>query len=702
MDLSKLSDQELEALASGKPSSAPAAKGLAIEDLNDDELEQLAGGAHLEDPSILSKIGKGIGEGVAAAGNFVDSYTGAPARAALKADQNDESMLGAFVNQFGKDNKLAPTGPEVARGYGVQGETLVMPAQNRQAFDEKFNPGFAGAMKKAGKPYQDLVGDPSAAVGLGIDIAADPTNLLPIGLAVKGTFQGLGKTAGLLGRGIKAVGGAATDAARTSKAGNAVVETAKATKSALENVFRPKQSKDFSRWIEVAQKNGIDPAALPESIEFGPGSVISRGARTVREGPIGEDAMAAFQDGLMQVDSAVDQNIARIGGGLPLNDVEAGDLIRQGYDDAVEQLFKNVDVTYQSVLNRAPGIVLDPPSLKKLNAKILEIDEYANNLLREGITKSEKEQAKQLLRAVEGLKYRLGPDPKSGTFGSLKQLYSAMSTIGRHAFKTGKAGLADTPVDIEKFRDLYFTMREGFLDSTNSQLGGTVANNLIESNETITNFLKNKEPIGKILSNKQLAPEKLFKSLISSGDTTRIRALKEMLSPEHFNQLKGSYLEGLITRNSDETINFGALRTRLQKNRGILSVLFEPQEISDFAELVLLGEKFGPAVLSTSGTGGSGLFRDMLEGIKSGATNRTTLDYMKGSARGRSLPQSTSSATPQLAGRKSMSFPRRTSPEEVSKYLQITAAQEGASNKEKEAAAQRRLETIKRLRGAGQ
>lgn len=650
-----------------------------------------------EEPGLLEQAGSAVIK----AGQFIDSYTGAPTRSGLRAMQKGENPLSAFAQAFGEDPALAPSGEEIALAQGVPGRTLVNTAQQKQSFDERFNPGLAAAIKQSGG-YQDQYGNPAVVAGLGVDIAADPTNVLPGVALAKLAGRGARGGAKMVGEGVKAGGEAL---ARTSKLGNAVVETAKATKKALDDVFSPKRAQDFQRWVEVASKNGIDPTALPESIEFGPGSVISRTARTVREGPVGQEDMLRFENALMQVDSAVDQRIANIGGGLPLNDVEAGQLIRKGFDDSVDELFNRVDFTYRGVIQQAPDAVITPEAYKKISGQLNDLEGFANGLLEGAITKTEREQAKQLLRATQGVRTRFSAvDPKAGTFGTLKQLYEAMQPIGRHAFKKGGASLSDVPVDRKKFQDLYFTMREAFINSTAAQLGDDVAESLIDSNQQITMFLKDKEPIAKLLENSQLAPEKLFKSLISGGDTNKIAALKEILSPDQFSQLKGAYLEGLITRNSNETINFGALRTRLQKNQAILSVLFEPDEIRDFSELVLLGEKFGPAVLSTSGTGGSNIFRNMLEGIKSGATNRTTLGYMKEAARGRALapvPYRDGAVIPfQAAQRQKSALPRRTTPEEVAKYLQIMSAQETAE--EKRSAAERRLEAIKKLRGAGQ
>lgn len=665
-----------------------------------------------EEPGFLASIGQGIVK----AGQFVDSYTGAPTRSAIGAAQEGKNPLSAFVSQFGGDPTLAPTGKQIAERAGVSTEeSIVNTADQRQAFDERYNPGLAALIKKSGG-YQDQKSfSPAGMIGLGIDASADLTNIIPGAFIARNLVRGGAKGAEMLGRGVKTTVNAAADAAKTSKVGNAVVETAKATKAALDDIFKPKQADDFMRWVDVAQRNGIDPTSLPESIEFGQGSVVSRVARSVREGPVGQADMERFQDGVLQVNNAVDRKVINIGGGLPLNDIEAGDVIRKGFDDSVDELFNKVDFTYNSVIQQAPGAVITPDAYAKLTGKINELESFAQGQLAGAITKSEAEQAKQLLRAVNGLRKRFSDkDAAAGTFGTLRQLYEAMAPIGRHAFKKGGTSLADVPVDQKKFQEMYFAMREAFINSTATQLGDDVAQALVDSNQQITMFMKNKEPIAKMLENKQLAPEKLFKSLISGGDTTKIQALREMLTPEQFNQLKGAYLESLITRNSDETINFGALRTRIQKNRSIISNLFEPDEIREVAELVLLGEKFGPAVLSTSGTGGSNIFRNLLEGVQSGATNRTTLDLMKQSARQRGLPEgggqlllapSPLRDVPVRAtgtGGPLPSLPRRTTPEEIAKYLQIVAAQEGASNKDKEAAAKRRLEGIKRLRGAGQ
>lgn len=695
MNLHSMSDNELEQIASGK---MPAKKSAgSLEDLSDHELEQLAGIKPLENPSLLEKIGSSIASGIHTAGKFVDSYTGAPTRAAVGAIEEGKNPISAFSNQFGSDSSLAPTGKQLALRAGVSdepmfhkdaGELLNQAAPYAQGIPT-FGPLFSQMMKSKAPQMQgvDISPSPADAVGVAGDIGLDYTNILPLGAIAKGGAKIFGKGAQIAGR-------VASSIPKVESTAKILADSARATKQALDGVFSPKRAVDFEHWAQVAKNNGIDPSILPESIEFGPGSVISRGARTVREGPIGDIEMRKFEDGMLQVDGAIDNKVAQIAGGPPLNDVEAGQVIREGYDKAVDDLFNNVDFTYNGVINQSPGIALTPKSLQNINRKLSEIQKFAETEYVHGVAKEVRNQAGHLLEDLQAIRGRMSAkDPVSKSFGSMKQAYEVMSQVGRQAFKKG-ARIGEIPVDQKKFQELYFTMRDEFINSTHAQLGEDIANQLIDSNQQITMFNKSKEPIAKLLANKDLAPEKLFRSLIVTGDTTKLAALKDMLTPEQFNALKGSYVERLITRNSNGTINFGALRTALSKNRTTLSVLFEPQEIVDLVDLAHLGEKWGPAVLSTSGTGGSNLFRNMLEGAQSGILNKTVIDTMKDSARAKSAVPEALRAIPGSISQKSKGVMRRSGPEEGAKYAQMLAAIETNKKNNEDSATKRRMEQL--------
>jgi hypothetical protein len=696
MDLEKLSDEELMKIASG---SAQSSEAVDLNSLSNEELEAIAGGSSssLEQPGFLSTVknlakdaGQATLDGVITAGRWVDSYTGAPTRASIGAIQNSENPLAAFARQFGENPDLAPTGKQIAETAGVP-ETAETTNYLSNA--------------KMGFPKQKVTYSPSAQIGFGIDLAADPLNVIPLSGAAKLAGRGGVKVL----EGTKALAKAATPV-KVAKGAEAVLDSvkasAKATKSVLDNIFVPKQAEDFQEFAKIAEKNGINVAELPASVEFGPNSVISRGERTIREGPAGQIDTDKFLKIHDSVQEAANNKIQKIGGGIPLNEAEAGTLIRKGYDDAVDRLFQDVDFTYNSVIDQSPGIALTNQSINKINTKLDQLQDFAQKRFDEGITKTDSEQGQQLLRAVQQVRKRLSAtDPQSGTFGSMKQVYEAMSDIGRHAFKKGKNALSDVPVDQKKFQDLYFTLREEFVNSTADQLGPEVAQSLIESNELITQFNKNKGAVAGLVGNKDLAPERLFNSLIVNGDTQKIAALKEMLAPEQFQQLKGSLLENLVKRDPDGSISFRNLFNALRNKRTVVESIFDPEEIQDFAEIIKLGDRLGPINMSSSGTGGSNIFSNMLEGVKSGATNRTVIDMMKSRARGAasSVPEYAAESGPILSEKivpsKVFGGSARSNPEEVMKYLQGIGAQSVANDKDKESAAMRRLDAIRKARG---
>lgn len=130
-------------------------------------------------------IGQQLLNGLVTVGKTIDSYTGAPTRAAISSLQDDVTKpgraLGAFAHQFGEDPEQAPSGKDIARKAGVPDTALSQVAP--RLYSES---GDGLALKRGG------FFDPTAsgAAGLGIDIAADPTNFIPVGLIAKGATKG--------------------------------------------------------------------------------------------------------------------------------------------------------------------------------------------------------------------------------------------------------------------------------------------------------------------------------------------------------------------------------------------------------------------------------------------------------------------------------------------------------------------------------
>ena len=713
MDLESLSVDELKALKAQRAGGTSAApKAIDLEDLSVDELVQLKrdlGSGSLEKPNWAQSAGKAVMGGVVDAGLFVDSIAGGPTRAAIGAIQNKQYPFSAIADKFGDAAAPAPTGKDISLKAGISDDPLVKFKGSNvvDAASRLFGP--AGPLLRlAGNKLlpesftqKEFQPSPADISGLAVDVLADPTNILPGVAAAK--MAGRGVMAGAKGAGrlasplIRGVGELATKApgAKSVIAGSkAIGDTAGAVKSALNSVFKATQADDYPKMLEVAQKHGIDPALLPESVEFGDTSFVSRASRNLREGPLGQPELEKFEKGYQAVQEATNNTIAKVSGGPPLSDIQAGALIRQGYDDAVERLFNDVDFTYNQVIDSAPGIRLAPESAAAIESKLAGIEKFAKGRVARGITNTEKAQGQQLLNAVAAV--------RAGN-GSLKQTYEAMTEIGRHAFKKGQNALSDVPVDQKKFQDLYFTLRDEFLNSTSKHLGDDVAQRLVDSNQLITNFNENKNVLASLIGNKTIAPEQLFNSLIMRGDSKRIGALKEILSHEQLQQLKGSVLENLIKRDPDGAFNFRTLHSAMRNRRNVLESLFSPEELVEFGEIVKLGDRFGSPVLSSSGTGASNLFRDLAKGIGDNAVTRSVVTGLKESARGRMLPENAPKVLlpPGPSAKQGFSMPRRGRGEEATKLLQMIGATGASNQKEEQNAVQRRLEEIVRRR-AGQ
>ena len=125
-------------------------------------------------------------------GETVDSYTGAPARASIGAVQRGENPFSAFGKQFGEDPQLAPTGKEIAQKAGISDKPLYDTTDDQFQYLQDTDPLAArdlGGLRGVSR---------SGAAGLGIDVAADPTNALPFaGSILKGSskaVRGAGKT----------------------------------------------------------------------------------------------------------------------------------------------------------------------------------------------------------------------------------------------------------------------------------------------------------------------------------------------------------------------------------------------------------------------------------------------------------------------------------------------------------------------------
>jgi hypothetical protein len=393
-------------------------------------------------------------------------------------------------------------------------------------------------------------------------------------------------------------------------------------KEGLKRTFKAKQADDFGESVKVAMANGIDPKLLPEAVEFGPNSIVTRTARTQAEGIAGQPLLDKFNEGLEQVRGAVRTDVERLAGGAPLSRPEAGAVLREGFNQGVDRAFAAVNTSHRGVIAAAPELRLSQEAIGDLAPKLDDLQKWAAAKAENGLTNTAKEQGKQILRAVE--KFRAKGESYAGA-------YEALQEIGEVAFKKTNS-LADIPPDIARFRNLYGEISNAMIKTVDDAFGAGQGKALRESNAAMTKIFGDKSLLGKI-GDSNLADEDLFRSLIEQGDTKRIAALKEYLEPEQLAALKGAFLDGLIKANPEGQFPFRSLHNALRQKNTVASVLFEPGELDNLQSLIKLGDKFGNAVMSTSGTGASNAIREGIREIGNTAVDASVSEGVKKQAR---------------------------------------------------------------------
>lgn len=599
--------------------------------------------------------------GVAQGGTFgfADELTGA-----LQAIGND---IGSLITGKQDPNAIAPkldefgrvTNPEELTGSYVQRRDE---SRSNYKAAEAANPGayiageIAGGLASAAVPLGSAgniykaaqAGARAGAAGsLGFS-EADNAKGLVRDVAV-GT--GLGAAGGAVARGAEkvfsAVKGApaqtiAKEAAASSVESGAMKipeansgvfkDIAKSAKNRIKSYWNPDVDPSYKDFVEIAKKNGIDPNILPESVKFGPDSAASRSSRALAEGKYGEETLKKFNQALGQVRESYDKKIQTYSKGLPIDEVSAGKILRDSYDEGVSKFFDQMDFTHNTVINQAPGLQLTPKSIEKISASLNGVEKFAKGRMARGVTETQRKQGQQLINAIEAI--------RSGN-GSYKQTVEALRDIGEAAFQS-KNSLADVPVDVQKMRKIYNDLNEGLIDTVRSNLGDDIANSLVANNKAMSEFFGESSLVSRVMGDKSIAPEQAFRSLVLNGDSQKIQALKKILPPEKWEYFKGAVLENLAKRDPEGDFTFKQLFSSVRNKKNSLASIFEPEELADNLGIIRLGDRFGSPVLSSSGTGASLSFNDIVKEISDPTVNALAIRNANKSATSKLAPEKSS------------------------------------------------------------
>jgi hypothetical protein len=579
-------------------------------------------------PPVETPLSFGFGASLPAAaagiGETIDAVTGNPIRGGISAMQDESesadpswarlpfAMAQGMARNFG--NTDAPTSKAIYERAGYSGESGAVsippflntapgwvPPQEGRSLSVPSPAGSLGFILDMATPVPGI-GEMKAAGSLGMKAAA------------KGGKVGA-EAANVAGK----VAAGAVDAATNTKAGSKAFGGAKAALSGLgqgmDNMAKALKSRygsslatDAEKSIQTAIKNGIDPKTLNEAILFGPETSVSRQARALGESPMGQHLRERNAKLSEDIQGAIRADIRRIGGevkdaagavtkeaAIPANAQEAGDLIKTAYDAKVDKTLGDMDVTYKSLAEQAPDAKIPPSAMGKLKGHLDELEKYATDLGVDAFDDVTESQAKHLLKTID--KVRNAGD-------NLGSVTRGMQGLGRTAFKV-KTPLGQIPPDLQKIRSLYGDLSEAVTDGVGARFGKETAEKLRANNRTMTELFGDKSLIPS-LGDAAKSEDKLFRSLVLDGDSKRINTLKKYLSPEELGRIKAATLEILNKENIQGGFTFrNNLSQRLANKSDALNALFNPGELDNITDLFKLGDKIGPSVLSTSGTGGS-------------------------------------------------------------------------------------------------
>jgi len=187
-----------------------------------------------EKDSFLSQVGQGALKGVAAAGQFIDRFTGAPTRAALGelATGNYLNAPGAFVTQFGADPTLAPTGKEIVQAAGMpEFDIIDDPAKE---IDKQLE---AQGFTVSKSPNAGLTS--TGVAGLAVDILGDWSNYVPITALIKGTGKAAKETAKVTAKTTLALVDTATGTKIASRSADDAMRALDSVIESTKKTFKP-------------------------------------------------------------------------------------------------------------------------------------------------------------------------------------------------------------------------------------------------------------------------------------------------------------------------------------------------------------------------------------------------------------------------------------------------------------------------------
>lgn len=599
-----------------------------------------------EDEGMMSKVGSFLVEDVLApVGTAIDQYGGGAAtRAAIGELMTPGKGVGdaasAFMQQYGEDPTLAPTGKQLAQRMGASETSLsqVLPSLYSET-------GEGLALQRGG------MFDPTAsgAAGLGIELVADPLNVIPGVSIAKGAKAGArvgGQAAKEIAKETAKLGVRA--AAKTSdlvkdvavaglKKAGAITDEAlgvmpgeSSVSKHINNLIESqsgKVSKNLDKNLDVISRLGLDPADAPASIIYD--GAIPRFERSIAYGPAGQEFLEKIERFYDALDDKTIQKISSVGGvdARTVAPEFVGDFITNSVENATSNLFKKNEVRYSTLINNPKRpMFLSQGASNKLTGAMDGLLKRAEKMMQVQNPTIQRE-AKQLMDTISGLRdfAKITKDSKP----PLDFFVENMKAIRSLAYPPKKGGIINVTPEMEKvYKDIYKSLNQTVVDSVyavDKKLGA----DLVKSNEAITKFSRDIEPLKQIIG-KNVTGRSLFDSV--KGDAKKIDALKNILDPKEFEILKTSLIKDTINMNAENQIMYAASKKGFDSKKALLSKFVDKKTLQDIEDALELGVRGEGRVTSLPQTGAVIGFENAPKKIVSSAADRILLERLKRSA----------------------------------------------------------------------
>ena len=526
-----------------------------------------------------------------------------------------------------KDYPAVAAGRAMLTGEGATGGSM---AEEMGLSDVQ--PDIGSGIKYSGPKGQEevpLLPSPRTAVAQGINAAADPVTWMGFKAALT-PFK-------LAGRAASGVWKAGEDVAEYLGAkapktvGTAVRGVAKGLSEEVGSMTRAELSPELPKYAATAEKAGIDPADLPAGVRYGQGSRMENAESTMFEKPGGAELRELRQGTLDTTKKYVDDQISKISGGPVLDEVSAGEHLKKSYNSAVSQQMADQENSYKTIAGEYYMTPVPEKAGAKLNAVLDEYEAKARAMEEHATVKDpESDNVRHVIQ-----QNKMGENLSTVVAGirensrNLGELSRNIKIVGDEAYKV--RGFYDAPADSIVLKKMYKDLRQTFIDTV-QEIDPDRAAQLVEHNNRMTTLLSNRDLLEDIIKKADTDPAKQF-SEIMKGNTSRVKALRQVIGEDNFRPLRGAYLESLGNTTGTGTWNFQGYINALNKNEKFLKEILTPQELADFRDATALGQKIesskGISTARTSaGQEGHRQFRNIVGSTIDAAANRAYLDLM--------------------------------------------------------------------------